>query len=99
MKISGKILAVLIGIIVLVSSCQKENLPVPVSGGSYSNGSTMRTGDPSTGDGNHVNGDDEPVCDSIVGGGDDDRDGGGVVGGGDDDRDGGKRSNPGGGKN
>lgn len=98
MKISIKIAVVMIGLAALVSSCQKEELPMAGGGCmQHDEQSTdnARVGGPQvTDDGGNVgSGSPEPTADTIVGHGDDDRDGGGIVGGGDDDKDGGRRKN------
>jgi hypothetical protein len=93
MKIVSKI-AILVGFVAFVSSCEKEKLPVPHSLPAVKeNTANQRNGgvNPADTASSMV-----PVYTTpntnpsdIVGGGDDDRDGGGIVGGGDDDRDGG----------
>lgn len=92
MKTQIKI-ALVVGLIALMTSCQKDEMPTPDCGTHDPVGSTMRVGGPEDNDGGSLGGDDEITADStgIVGGGDDDRDGGGIVGGGDDDKDGGKK--------
>lgn len=99
MKISVKIAVLMIGLVALISSCQKEDMPMPGDCPSHqqdqtNSGGNMRVGDPqTTNDGGNVGSGGEPTADTIVGHGDDDRDGGGIVGGGDDDKDGGRRMN------
>lgn len=95
MKIQGKI-AVFVGLVALISSCQKEVLPSP--GGCHSPAeqpANVRMSDPEEDNSNGSVLDDggtEPLDSiEIVGGGDADRDGGGIVGGGDNDHDGGSR--------
>jgi len=94
MKLQIKI-ALVIGLIGLLSSCQKEDLDSMSNSSTQENGSSMRIGNPdSNNNGGWLNDGNNPVnADSsgIVGGGDDDRDGGGIVGGGDDDSDGGNK--------
>lgn len=79
MKLIYKI-AIVTGLIVSVSSCQKENLPNPGNcTGKQENVSNQRVG----GSNNNVcNGDPyviakDSIVNEVVGGGDDDRDGGG----------------------
>jgi len=96
MTIAGKI-AVLVGFMALVSSCQKEDMPSPSGCPSHQeDGANMRISDPNdeagTTGGSLKNDGPTVAADSIeiVGGGDGDRDGGDdIVGGGDGDRDGG----------
>lgn len=82
MKALSKI-AILIGFIVSVSSCQKEDSLSPQGCSSQENSSNQRVADPS---GAQDNSDpstvvfergDENTEDEVIGGGDDDRDGGG----------------------
>ena len=80
MKLVSKI-AIVIGLIVCISSCQKEIIPVPAGGtSSLATPSGQRLTD-STNTGNSilpaVNDGQCGNTDEIVGGGDDDRDGGG----------------------
>lgn len=79
MKLLTKI-AILIGFIVTISSCQKESLPAPNSCSSHENGAANQRVSGSNDSGNAVNplikADENIRTDEIVGGGDDDRDGG-----------------------
>jgi hypothetical protein len=79
MKTLTKI-AILVALIAFVSSCQKEQLPVPgnhatqqsAPSNQRTSGSHAGVGTPSA-----INGEEDTRADEIVGGGDDDRDGGG----------------------
>jgi hypothetical protein len=99
MKISIKIAVVMIGLASLISSCQKDDMPMPGSCNkpqqTEQTPDNARVGGPqTTNDGGNVgSGHNDPTADTIVGHGDDDRDGGGIVGGGDDDKDGGRIKN------
>jgi hypothetical protein len=79
MKIISKI-AILTAFIACVSSCQKENIPVPTGSSPLENSANQRVSNPSA-----TNTDPAVIITAkakadtldIVGGGDDDRDGGG----------------------
>jgi hypothetical protein len=97
MKLLSKI-AIFIGLVAFISSCQKEQMPTPGGCSSHEQeAASQRLGDPTgagsfgtAGDSIRVDaGDVNTTPIDIVGGTDDDRDGGDIVGGGDDDRDGG----------
>jgi hypothetical protein len=93
MKIQLKI-AVVAGLMaLLITSCQKEDIPMPgVTPVEQNGGGNMRVGGPNDNNGGSLGDDNVISADStgIVSGGDDDRDGG-IVGGGDDDKDGGSK--------
>jgi hypothetical protein len=93
MKIQAK-LAIAIGLIALITSCQKDEMPSPYgysTSGQESSNSRMGvpSNDETTPGAIEVDGTVTTDSSAIVGGGDDDRDGGGIIGGGDGDRDGG----------
>lgn len=76
-------IAILIGFIVCISSCQKECLPKPNDCSQQDQPANQRISDSSNNanPGSGLNKDEQnPRADEIVGGGDDDRDGGGEGG-------------------
>ena len=93
MKVSGKITVLIAFIALLMTACQKEDMPTPY-GTSGQQGTNLRNGNGSGSDNNgggvcgHQGGNVTSDSTGIVGGGDDDHDGSGIVGGGDDDHDG-----------
>lgn len=93
MKFSGKITILIACIAMLMTACQKEDMPAP-AGTTHQQGTNLRSGDGSgsgtTGSGSVCGHEGGVSSDStgIVGGGDDDHDGSGIVSGGDDDHDG-----------
>ncbi len=76
-------IAILIGFIVCISSCQKENLPELNGCSQQDQPANQRGSDPTTTDNSASSlnkSEENPRTDEIVGGGDDDRDGGGEGG-------------------